>query len=475
MIPARLTDWTVLTVLGAAWVVAAGVIILLQRRSAAATLAWLLVLAFLPILGLVVYRLIGPLRLDRKRLRYRAGRIAVDEATGAMARMGDLAGAGLQLAEVPIQLGEAPPLFADAVEVYVDGKSTYAAIFAAIEAARHHVHLEYYIWEPDRIGTRLRDLLVDKARAGVKVRILVDGTGSAGLRRRWLRPLREAGAEVARFNPVSLRWIRTRRVDFRTHRKIIVCDGRVGFTGGMNITDVHTSELSTGYWRDTHLRLEGAAVWPLQRIFLEDWYFATEQLAPVDAEVFPVPGTARRHLVQIVGSGPDHDHRSVHRTFFTAFTRATTRLWVTTPYFVPDDATMTALCTAALRQVDVRLLVPRRGDSRLIDLAARSYVPELLAAGVKVYEHLPRFIHAKTIVVDDDLAVVGTANLDNRSFQLNFEVVALIYDRDVTVALAGAFARDLEASHLIEPAEIAEKRLGRRLGEAGARLLSPLL
>jgi cardiolipin synthase len=466
--------WGILTVLGVLWVLVSAAVILLQRRSAAATIAWLLVLAFLPIVGMIIYRLIGPMRLKRKRLRRQLGRVAVEEITGAMGRMRELAAEDVQVALVPISLGEAPPLYAGAVDVYLDGVSKYAAMLAAIEAARHHVHLEYYIWEPDQIGTRLRDLLVEKARAGVKVRMLVDGTGSAGLDRQWTRPLRDVGVEIARFNPVSLRW--TRRADFRTHRKIIVCDGRVAFTGGMNITDAHSAELSpTAYLRDTHLRIEGVAVWPLQRIFLEDWYFATEQVPPTGLDIFPMPDSERRHLVQIVSSGPDREQMSIHRAFFTAITRATSRLWVTTPYFVPDDSMMTALCTAALRRMDVRLVIPKRSDSRLVDLAARSYIPELISSGVRVYEYLPRFIHAKTMVIDDDLAIVGTANLDNRSFRLNFEVVALLFDRGLNLELANAFETDLRDSRCIEPDELRRTSLLRRLGEASARLLSPLL
>lgn len=471
-----LLDWRILTALGAAvWVSIVGVIILLQRRSAAATLAWLLVLAFLPVIGLLIYRLIGPLCLERKRLRRRVGRAAVEEATGAMTRIRELASEDVQVALVPMGLGESPPLHASAIEIYLDGASKYAALLAAVAAAQRHIHLEYYIWEPDQIGVQLRDALVERARAGVKVRMLVDATGSGDLGRAFCRPLLEAGVEVARFNPVSLRWIRKRRIDFRTHRKIVVCDGRVAFTGGMNITDAHSAKLSPTYWRDTHVRLEGAAVWPLQRIFIEDWYFATEKPPPTGPELFPPPEGERRHITQIVASGPDHDERAIHRTFFTAVTRATSRVWVTTPYFVPDESTMIALCTAALRRLDVRVLIPLRGDSRLVDLAARSYVPELLAAGVKVYEYLPRFIHAKTFVIDDDLAIIGTANLDNRSFQLNFEVAALLYDREAAATLATAFEADLAESRPIDGATLAGKSLPRRLGEASARLLSPLL
>jgi cardiolipin synthase len=432
-------------------------------------------MAFLPIIGLIVYRLIGPLRLERKRLKRRAGRVAIEEATGAMTRLRAVALEDIQVASVPIALEQPPPLPASGVSLYLDGASTYAAILEAIAAAKHHVHLEYYIWEPDQIGTRMRDALCAKARAGVKVRMLVDGTGSSRLGRRFLRALTDAGVEFARFNPVRFRFIRRRRVDFRTHRKIVVCDGRVAFTGGMNVADAQSADLGPNYWRDTHVRIEGTAVWALQRVFLEDWFFAAQKQFEFSADYFPAPSGERRYVVQVVASGPDHDHLAIHRTYFTVMTRATQRLWVTTPYFVPDEATAAALSTAALRGVDVRLLIPRRGDSRLIDLAARSYVPELVAAGVRVYEYVPRFIHAKTIVVDDDLAIVGSANLDNRSFLLNFEVTSLIYDRDVTAQLARAFDADLATSRPIDAADLARKGLPQKLGEATARLLSPLL
>jgi len=213
----------------------------------------------------------------------------------------------------------------------------------------------------------------------------------------------------------------------------------------------------------------------MQRIFLEDWYFATEALPPKTGGLFPRRDGGGTRLVQIVASGPDHDQLTIHNTYFTVITRAVHRLWLTTPYFVPDEALMTALGTAAMRGVDVRLIIPVRGDSRLVDWAARSYVPELVACGVRVYEYLPRFVHAKTIVVDDDLGIVGTANLDNRSFRLDFELTALAFDRELTNRLAQAFETDLADCRPIDAASIAHLSLPRRLGEAGARLLSPLL
>jgi cardiolipin synthase A/B len=465
----------IVTVALGIWVIAVGIVIILQRRSAAATLAWLLALIFLPVIGLLIYRVIGPLRLERKKLKRVASRRAVGEAVAALAALDDGNIEHLQLATVAMELGEAPPLRADELTVYLDGASNYEAILAAIADARHHVHLEYYIWEPDTIGTKLRDTLIERAKAGVQVRMIVDGTGSNKLSKRFLEPLRAAGVEVAKFNPVRLLRLRLRRPDFRTHRKIVVCDGRVAFTGGMNITDSHSAAYGPNYWRDTHVRITGAAVWSLQRLFLEDWYFATDLLCPVDADTFPAPAQDGKHLVQIVGSGPDSDAFAIHKVLFTAINQSTDRCWLTTPYFVPDEALLMALVTAGLRDVDVRLLVPKKGDSRLVDMAARSYFPELLAAGVRVYEFESRFIHAKTLVCDDDVAVIGTANLDNRSFRLNFEVAAVIYSGTINFTLAEAFTTDLGESRELSRGDYDKQPLTRRLGQATARLISPLL
>jgi cardiolipin synthase len=472
--------WTVAIVLGAAWAAAMAVVIILQRRSAASTLAWLLVLAFLPILGLALYRFIGPLRFDRKKRKWRRSRSQVREALGAVAAIESDSGDHdhAEIASVGIASGEAPPLRAGSVELFTEGAPAYAAILAAIEEARHHVHLEYYIWEPDGFGLRLLEALTRRARAGVKVRVLVDALGSMHLRKRHLEPLRQAGGELAWFNPVSLRVLRGgRRADFRTHRKIVVCDGRVGFTGGMNVTSLHTAEESGARaWRDTHVRIAGSAVWALQRLFMDDWWFARGALAGAGPDYFPEPaGAPGPHIVQVLGSGPDSSALAIQRAFFAAMNSASRRLYVTTPYFIPDEAIFTALLAAALRRVDTRLLIPARGDSRLIDLAARSYLPELIGAGVKVYEYQPRFVHAKTMAVDEAVAIVGTANLDNRSFRLNFEVAALLFDRDANQRLADAFLADLEQARPFTSVDFTSAPFLRRFGQAGARLLSPLL
>lgn len=469
--------WSLLIAAFSVWAFAMAVVIVQQRRSPAATIAWLLVLALLPIVGWLIYRLIGPLRLERRKARRRVTRKVIEEATAALREIEYRAPTHHreQLARVAIAAGEAPPLRADLVELYTEGEAKYAALSDAIDAARHHIHLEYYIWENGQIGRRLRDQLAARARAGVEVRVLVDGTGSLGVRRRFFDPLVQAGAELAWFNPVSLLAIRRRRADFRSHRKILVCDGRVGFTGGMNVADAETAEFSGGLaWRDTHLRIEGSAVRVLQRVFAEDWCYATDTEIPSNDIYFPPPATTGGEIVQIVASGPDLDAFAIHKVFFAAINRAETRVWLTTPYFVPDDAILSALVSAAMRGVDVRVIAPAHSDSRLVDLAARSYFPDLLAAGARVYEYLPRFVHAKTFVIDDDVAIIGSANLDNRSFRLDFEVAVVVYGPAMNARLETAFQADLAHCRELDRAG-PPPRFWARLGQSGARLFSPLL
>jgi cardiolipin synthase A/B len=462
----------------ALWAAVMGVVIVMQRRSPAATIAWLFVLSFLPVLGWVVYRLIGPQRLERRKLRRRMTRKLVDEALGAMQEIESDSPMRHreQLARIAIAAGEAPPMRADSVDLFIDGLSKYCAVCEAIQSARHHIHIEYYIWENDQIGRRIRDELVARAKAGVEVRVIVDSTGSYGVRRKFFKPLIEAGGEVAFFNPVSLLNIRRRRADFRSHRKLVVCDGRIGFTGGMNVADGHTTEFTGGKaWRDTHVRIVGSAVRALQRVFAEDWLFATEREMPGGKAYFPTPEKVGEEVVQIVSSGPDQNIFAIHKVVFAAFNQSIKRIWLTTPYFVPDDAMLSALVSAAMRGIDVRVILPAHGDSRLVDFAARSYFPELLAAGVRVFEYTPAFIHAKTFVIDDDVAIVGTANVDNRSFRLDFEIIAVCYSHALNTELDTAFRNDLKDCREVHGAAFARQPFLTRLGQAGARLLSPLL
>lgn len=463
--------------LEAVWVIGIAVYIILQRRSAPATFAWVFALAFLPIVGIAVYFWLGPRRYERRRTRRRRAASVIERSAKMDRDILDAAHHDSQLAKMICStVGIAGAVRHAELTIFLDGKSKYDALEEAIANASHHVHLEYYIFEPDRFGTRIRDLLVERAKAGVEVRVLVDGLGSSRTQRRFFAPLVDSGGQVRHFNEVSFARWRPRMMNFRTHRKIVVIDGSVGFTGGMNLTEVHSSEfLGEAAWRDTHLRLMGPAVAGLQRVFLEDWLYAGDD-AP-NADLY-LPGGEHApladRLVQIVFSGPDENLDAIHKVFFTAIAGATERVQLTTPYFVPDETIQNALAAAALGGVDVVLLVPARGDLPLVSAAAESYYPELLESGVRIFALDEPVLHAKSLVVDD-CAVVGSANTDNRSFRLNFELAAVIHDRAAADELSEAFAKDLAKARPVTREDLDERGFLRRLFSSTARLFSPLL
>jgi cardiolipin synthase A/B len=476
LLPLASAPPAVLWTLEAVWVLGAALWMISERRSPAATLAWILALGLLPLVGIPLYLFLGPRRIERKNVRRALAKRESARLRAAFeAASARVAPERQQLMRLACGVDVMPPETATGLALFTDGDAAFDAIAEAVRAARDHIHLEYYIFRPDATGTRLRDLLVERARAGVEVRLLVDAAGSPRLGR-FLRPLVAAGGRVARFNPAFGGRRSSRFFNFRTHRKIVVCDGRVGFTGGVNVCDDHSrAARGADAWRDTHLRLEGNAVHGLQLTFVEDWRFSSSealslQRGPDEERLFPRCPVGP-HTVQVIASGPDQERHAAAAFYFGAITSARERVWLTTPYFVPDDALLAALASAALRGVEVKLLLPRRTDNVLVDAAGSTYHAELLRAGVQISLYGPPMIHAKTCVVDRDLAVVGTANLDNRSLRLNFEVLAAVYGGPLVEELAAAFQRDLAAAKPL-PHRWHRGSLGRRLFASAARLLS---
>jgi cardiolipin synthase len=456
------------------WVGVAAIWILLEKRSPTATLAWIFGLIFLPFLGIFVYLMLGPRRLRRKRMRrLRAVRRTSDDAGRFFARAPDPERRRIaQLIRLAAHKDGFPATTSRTVDIYTTGDGCFDAILEAIRGAKHHVHLEYYIYEPDTTGTAIRDALIERARAGVEVRLLFDYLGSPRLSKRWLAPFVEAGGQHASFNRLRLGF--GNRMNFRTHRKIVVVDGSIGFTGGMNVHDDESAKVrGKEAWRDTHVRMTGNSVRGLQRTFLEDWHFATDKPPPVVPEYFPDQESGPTPT-QIVSSGPDHEAFAIAKVYFAAIAMARERVWLTTPYFVPDEALLFALATAAQRGVDVHLLLSERTDSRWVDAAGRTYHDVLLGQGVKIHLFGPPMVHAKTLVVDNDIAMIGTANFDNRSLRLNFEVMAAFYDDKVAGELADAFHADVAKSKALHIRDTRRPFL-ERLFEATARLLSPQL
>jgi cardiolipin synthase len=452
--------WSGYLVLLAGWIV-------LQKREPAATLSWVLSLAALPIIGFFIYYLLGPQRIRRQRHKRLRARVALGDSLPLAEDHGDSA----DLARLARATTGFAPTRSATVDLLVGGGATFDALLAAIAGAQHHVHLEYYIYEPDRTGTMIRDALVARAREGVRVRMLLDAVGSGRLGSGFLAPLRAAGVEIVWFHPFRLRWIRKPRINLRNHRKLVVIDGTVGFTGGINITDEENERLRPDAFHDLHLRLEGAVVRWLQVSFLEDWSYAAK-VALRDEKFWPAlePGEIP---TLVLPSGPDSPWESIHRVNIEAITKADTRVWLVTPYFVPAEAARFALTSAALRGIDVRVLVPRRSDSRIVSAAARSYFDELLAAGVRVFEYEPRMLHSKALLIDEQTVLIGSANFDNRSFRLNFELSLLLRDAGLAAQLEAVFLHDLSQAREVPPGR--NVGLHRRLAEAIARLFSPLL
>ena len=468
--------------LGLAWAIYEAVLIvwiIWQRRSPVSTLAWIMSLSLMPVVGLVVYAYFGPQRIKRQRLKRWHKKAALMSKEDLSALRAEHTQAPLW-AQQHAQLIDAacglPMSSAQSVDILPSGGATLEALLHAIDGARGHIHLEYYIFEPDETGTRLLRALAARARQGVKVRLLVDAIGSPKLlsrrHRARLNEYRDAGGEFAVFHPTRLDRLRP-LVNLRTHRKIVVVDGCVGLLGGINVTDDENEYLRPhDAYRDTHLLLRGGVVRWLQYLFLQDWHYASGARPPDEAALLPeqAPGSIP---VQIAASGPDTDGEAIHRAMIDALNMARERVWLATPYFVPTDEARLALTNAALRGVQVKLIVPEQSDSRIVTAAARSYYKEMLDAGVLVFEYQNRMFHAKTLLVDQHYGMVGSANFDNRSFRLNFEVAAVVHARDFNQQLADMFEADL--SHCKRVPAQRRAPWHQQLFEAVARLGSPLL
>lgn len=363
------------------------------------------------------------------------------------------------------------------VTLLLNGENKFESVLEALEKAKSFIHLEYYIFENEGIGKKIIEILKRKAGEGVKVRFIYDDFGSHKLRN-ILDDLRSAGIEIFPFYKIRFFFL-ANRINYRDHRKIIVIDGITGFIGGINVSDryINTGEKNKLYWRDTHLKIEGPAVNNLQYHFIANWNFASNAVLDIQPFYFPLDFTDNtgRELVQIVHGGPDYPSSGIMLSFFTAIVMARQRIYITSPYFIPNDSICDALRKAALSGKDVRLLLPGISDSRIVNAAARSYFYDMLSNNVKIYLYQKGFVHAKTMVVDEMVSIVGTANMDVRSFDLNFEINAVVYGKEINRQLTEAFMNDLAYSEEITLQDWLKRGMVQRFIDASARLLSPLL
>jgi cardiolipin synthase len=464
--------------------------IIYDTRNTTKTLAYLLFALFVPFVGIAFYFIFGI--NYRKRKIYTRKLAQNDDLVSRL--MKDIYGhtrqtfnehdAGIQnnkeLAYMLINDSMTPITSHNEVKLLKNGENKFPEVISVLQQAKDHIHIEYYIYDDDEIGRAIEKVLVEKAREGVKVRFIYDDFGSRSIRGRMHRRMQEAGIEIFPFYKIFFIPF-ANRINYRNHRKIIVVDGQTAFIGGINVSDRYVNkEAETGrlFWRDMHMRIDGPAVQYLQYLFLADWNFCSDISLQPDHQLFPSYQASKARdnkVVQVVASGPDSETPSILFSVLKAINLAKNEILITTPYFIPGESLINALITASLSGVTVKILVPGTSDSIFVNAAACSYYTELLDAGVSIYRYKKGFLHAKTMVTDCEIAIVGTANMDLRSFDLNFEVNAIVYNAEVASELKDIFYEDLKDAEQIDPVEWDKRPMVKQLLEKTARLLSPLL
>jgi cardiolipin synthase len=457
------------------------------KRDPIRTMMWVITLYFLPVVGLILYVFFGQ--------NYRKTKIFSRKALKDMKYLDRLTRQQILMLRkseifedypekagfkniMTLLLNNSKALITEnnAIEMYHTGTKTFEAIKEALIAAKDHIHMEFYIIEDDVIGNEIKEILIRKAREGVSVRVIYDDVGSWGLSRRFIREIRRANGKIKPFMKVRFPFLSS-KLNYRNHRKILVVDGKVAFMGGINIADRYITGGKFDYWADTHMKIEGESVQSLQAIFMVDWYFVSKEILLRKHKLyFPDYSVDKRILLQIVTSGPDSDWASIMQAYFAIINSAKHHIYISTPYFTPNEGVLTAIKTASLSGVDVRLMLPEKNDSHLVFWSTLSYLGDLMDAGVKVYLYNKGFNHSKFITADGHLSAVGSANIDMRSFEHNFEVSAIIYDEQITRQLEKTFQIDIQNnSHPVNPEKWEKRPWYKHAKEGIARLLTPLL
>ncbi len=451
------------------------VIVLLDNRNPVKTMAWVLVLVFLPVVGLAFYFFFGrntrKERLISKKGFSRLSKRPMAEYQ-AQEALGDFTGRN-QLIPFFHRVSNALPFEGNDVQVFTDGYSMYQELFRRIAKAKHHIHLEFYIFEDDTVGRLLRDLLIDKAREGVSVRLLYDDVGCWDVNPMFYDEMLCEGIEVRSFLKVRFPQF-TSKVNYRNHRKLAIIDGKVGFIGGMNIALRYLKGVPWGVWRDTHICLKGKAVYGIQTAFLTDW-FAVDRTLLTSAQYFPKMDTVGTSVAQIVTSDPVGEWHDIMLGLVKAISCAQRYIYVETPYFLPTEQVMAAFQTAALSGVDVRLMIPKKADAFITHKGTMSYLDELMKSGVKVYFYRAGFLHSKLWVADDEWASVGSTNLDFRSFEHNFEANAFFYDEKTVCTMKEIFLEDMKKCMTLSQKIWDKRSFKNKIVESVVRLLAPLL
>ncbi|MBK8496558.1 MAG: cardiolipin synthase [Chitinophagaceae bacterium] len=460
--------------------------VIFETHSSTKTLAYLLFCIFIPVIGIVFYITFGinywktklyskKAEADERLLQQlkknvpQYGQSIVTASDAAVMQHAELATMLIKDLKSPLTCN-------NKVKLLLNGEEKFPELLSCLENAKHHIHLEYYIYEQDEIGNAIIELLIKKAAAGIEVRFIYDDFGSPSIKRKIEKRMQEAGIEIYPFSKVHF-YLLANRFNYRNHRKIVIIDGQTAFTGGINVSDKYINHKKEKlYWRDTHLRIDGPGVYYLQYLFLSDWNFCSDRNLQASDLHFVNPVMHREDtLVQVVGSGPDSEQPYVLFSILQAIYLAKEEILITTPYFIPGDNIMDALRIAASSGLSVKLLVPGKSDSRLVNAASKANYHDLLKAGVEIYLYEKGFIHAKTMVTDGKLSIVGTANMDYRSFELNFEVNAIVYDVPVAENLRKVFFDDLKNAKKVDAKLWNNRAFYFKLADRIARLFSPAL
>ncbi len=456
----------------------------LENRSPLNTISWILVLIFLPVIGFIIFIFFGQ--------NYRKEKIIARKGLRNHELFSNIAHTQIfkitegEMIDHPtlnkhrniitllLNNSNAVVTSGNKIKILHNGEATFDSIIESLEQAQNFIHLEYYIFTDDEIGRKIIEVLKRKAAEGIEVRLIVDDVGSWELKKPFFDEMWNAGIQTYSFLQVRFPNL-TSKVNYRNHRKIIVVDGLIGFLGGINIADryVKGSE-KLGFWRDTHLKIEGNSVNALHTVFLTDWYFVS-QIELHDNKYFALREPIGEHIMQIVASGPDSDWPGIMMGIFHAISSAEKSVYIATPYFMPSESVLLALKTVALGGVDVRIIIPERSDAIVTHLSSKSFISEMLEADVKFYFYQKGFLHSKTIVVDESIAIIGSANMDFRSFEQNFEITAFIYDEEIATEMKDSFMDDIKNSCLIDIAGWRSRSKVEKIKESFARLMSPLL
>jgi cardiolipin synthase len=460
--------------------------IIYETKSTTKTIAYLLFTLLIPVVGIVFYILFGinywKMKLynkksieDEKILQKLKKEMTayIDETIAAT----DMDDENHKELAVMLAKGLRSPLTRrNSVKLLINGEEKFPEVLKALRNAKHHIHIEYYIYEQDEIGEQIENILIEKANEGVQVRFIYDDFGSPHIKKKTEEKMKKAGIEIHPFQKV-LFYLLANRLNYRNHRKIIVIDGQIGFTGGINVSDKYVNNKPGRlFWRDTHIRIDGPGVFYLQYLFVSNWNFCSGKiLQPDKLHFLTAPGHKGDSFLQVAASGPDSAQPSVLFSLLQAIYLAKKEILITTPYFIPGDSIQEAIRIAALSGLSVKLLVQGICDSTFVNAASKSYYKELLLAGVEIYMYQKGFVHAKTLVTDGKLSIIGTANMDYRSFELNFEVNVILYDKEFSEKLRSVFFKDLEDSEKIDKEKWCNRPAYIQLPEKIARLFSPVL